>query len=159
MSMRTSMVYGYGFETHKITDEDFLVFLYNHKDAFCESDEEKLLFDNLTNLDKYYDDLDDNITDDYFESYCCDSSGQQGRGAVISNIIYRETGIRVEYQMGDYDCYSYPSVLFPECMPWHLNEKEKNLTMNSLKEILLPYVTELGLNKENITSLQIEYFG
>ena len=84
----------------------------------------------------------------------CDYSGHQGRGAVISSIIIRETGIRVEYQMGQSDCDSYPSVLFAEKMPWHLNEKERNLTVESLTDILLPYVEELGLSRKDIDSLK-----
>ena len=40
MSMRTSIVYGYGFEVD-ITDDKLIDFIKAHKDTFCKSDEEK----------------------------------------------------------------------------------------------------------------------
>lgn len=157
MSMSTSIVYGFGFIVDEITDKKLIDFIKNHKNTFCKSPTEKEMFNEILNMIEL--EIDMYGLTDYFESYSCDCSGQEGRGAVISNIISRETGIRVQYEMGQDDCYSYPSVLFPEGMPWHLNEKEKNLTKESLTEILLPYVEELGLSRNNIEELKIEYYG
>lgn len=157
MSMETSIVYGHGFIVDEVTDEKLIDFIKNHKNAFCKTPTEIAMYDEILKMTET--EIDTYGTEDYFQGYSCICSGQEGRGAVVSNIITRETGIGVQYEMGDRDCDSYPSVLFPEGMPWHLNEKEKNLTINSLTEILLPYVEELGLSKDNIESLKIEYYG
>lgn len=154
MSMRSSFVYGYGFIVDEITDEKLIEFIKKHKDAFCKSDEEKALFEEMLEYTEEEYDL-----EDFFDGYSCDCSGQEGRGAVISNIISRETGIRIEYQMGQSDCDSYPSVLFTETYPWNYNDKERNLTVESLTKILLPYAEELGLSKKDIDALEIEYYG
>ena len=154
MSMRSFIVYGYGFIVDEVPDDKLIDFIKNHKDAFCKLNDEKELFNEMLEYTKEEYDL-----EDFFDYYYCDSSGQEGRGAVISNIISRETGIRVEYQSGQSDCYSYPSVLFAEGYPWLYNKKEKNLTVDSLTEILLPYAEELGLSRKDIDTLEIEYYG
>lgn len=157
MSMSTSIVYGFGFIVDDVTDYKLIDFIKNHKDVFCKLPTEKEMFNEILNMPEK--EIDMYGLDDYFEGYSCDGSGQEGRGAVISNIISRETGIRIQYEMGQSECDSYPSVLLTECMPWYLNAKEKTLTKESLIEILLPYVEELGLCKDNIEELKIEYYG
>lgn len=154
MSMRTSIVYGYGFEIEYISDGKIIDFIKLHKKAFCKSDEEKKLYKKLL---KFIEDVD--YLEDFLGNYRCDNSGHEGAGAVISNIISRETGIRFEYQCGDVDCNSYQSILFSERMPWNLNKKEKKLTIESLTEILVPYVEEFGMVRANIESLEVEYYG
>lgn len=157
MSMSTSIVYGFGFIVDEITDDKLIDFIKNHKDTFCKSPTEIAMYNEILNIPEneiYMYGL-----TDYFEDYSCNCSGQEGRGAVISNIISRETGIRVQYEMGQSECDSYPSVLLAEGMPWHLNEKEKNLTKESLTGILLSYVEELGLSRDNVEELKIEYYG
>lgn len=157
MSMSTSIVYGFGFIVDGVTDEKLIDFIKNHEDTFCRYPVEIVMYDEILEMTET--EIDICGLTDYFEGYSCNCSGQEGRGAVISNIISRETGIRVQYEAGDADCLSYPSVLLAEGMPWHLNEKEKSLTKESLTEILLPYVKELGLSKDNIGELKIEYYG
>ena len=158
MSMRSSFVYGYGFEIYKTSDEELIEFIKNHKDTFCKSDEEKELYNRILNYreEDYNYGLEELFED---EMYACDYSGQEGFGAPISNIISRETNIRFQYEMGCSDCCSNPSVLFSETYPWNCNETEKNLTIESLTETLLPYVEELGLSKDDIGYVEVEYYG
>lgn len=47
-------------------------------------------------------------------------------GAVIANIMSRETGIRFAYCQPD--CNTLASVVFEESYPWMANETEKELT-------------------------------
>ena len=157
MSMRSSFVYGFGFEVENVLDRVLLDFMINHRNTFCKTEIENELFCEVVNFTD--EDLYAYGLEDFFESYSCDCSGQEGCGAIISNIISRETGIRVQYEMGQSECCSYPSVLFTETYPWLCNEKEKNLTIESLTEILLPYAEELGLSKDDIDALEIEYYG
>ena len=159
MSSSTSMYYGFGFEVDNIKTLDLVTFMTNHKRTLCESIREREMFDVLHNTEDGI--FSYNFAQDFFEEwdYECDVSGQSGLGAIISNVISRETGVRVEYQMGQSDCGSVPSVLLVETSPWNYNEKEKNLTINSLTELLLPYVLELGLSKKDIDFLSIEYYG
>lgn len=156
MSMQTNMIYGYGFEVCYVDDEKLIEFIKNHKETFCKSDEEKELFEELLKYEP-----DDYCLDDLLEEsdVTCDVTGRTGFGVPISNIISRETGIRVQYEIGCGDCGSVPSVLFSEQYPWNYNEKEKNLTVDSLNELFIPYVKELGLSKEVLGGLAVEYYG
>lgn len=153
--MQSFFVCGYGFGV-TCSDESLLAFIKNHQKAFCSNRVEKQLFQQIVagNVDK-------GNLEDYLEqcNYECECSGHEGRGAVISNIMYRETGIRFEYQSGDSACYSFPTVLLAETMPWHNNEIEKNLTQQSLHDICAKYAVELDIGRENIGSCEIEYYG
>lgn len=153
MSASTGIVYGFGFNI-TCDDELLINFIINHKETFCKSEEEICLFNNMLEYtSKQYD------LEDFFEQYACNSSGMEGNGAVISNIMSRETGIRFEYQSGDSGCDSYPTILFSESMPWHYNDKEKKLTEESLKEICEQYAIELGIDIDDINMCKIEYYG
>lgn len=146
MSMSTSIVYGYGFPIKDVTVETINSFLETHTDLIpnyhtmeeCEEELKKC-------LPKYY---------------TCGVSGQEGVGAVISNIMTKETGIRFEYQpsMQEYSDDS-PCIIFSECLPWLLSEKEKELTQDSLDDIMMPYIKELGLSPDICDRQQIEYWG
>ena len=159
MSMRSSFVYGFGFEVYDVKPLALIGFIENHKETLIKSDLEREMVETINNTENGL--FAYNIAEEYFEDweYACDVTGQEGFGAVISNVISRETGIRIEYQMGQSDCGSYPSVLLAETYPWLYNEKERNLTVDSLTEILLPYAEELGLSKDDIDALEIEYYG
>jgi hypothetical protein len=155
--MTTSIIYGFGFNVDEISDERLIAFMIKHKDTFCKSDTENELFCEVVNLTDL--DIDVYGIEDFFEEYACDVSGHEGKGSVISNVISRETGIRMEYQMAQSDCDGYPSVLLVEAYPWNYNEKERNLTIDSLTELLLPYAKELGLRERDIDGLEVEYYG
>ena len=152
MSMRSSFVYGFGFNCD--CDEEKLIdFIKNHKEAFCKTDGEKEMYEEMLDYtEKEYD------LEDFFENYECDSNGLEGIGAVIANIMSRETGIRFDYCMPDGDCNTLASVVFETGYPWQLNETEKNLTEEKLKEICKTYMDEIGLIDEP-DYLELEYFG
>ena len=82
----------------------------------------------------------------------------EGNGAVISNIMSRETGIRFIYCQPDGDCDTYASIVFEEGYPWHLNEVEKNLTKEKLQSICKQYMNELGID-DTPDYLNLEYWG
>ena len=159
MSSHASIYYGYGFEVNKVTPQNIMKFIEKHHEALCVRQREKEMFIALHDKDvgifSYHD------PNDFFEEwdYDCDVSGQLGFGAAVSNVISRETGVRVQYEQGQNERGSVPSVLLVETSPWNYNEKEKNLTAISLTELLLPYAKELGLNEEDINFLSIEYYG
>jgi hypothetical protein len=173
--MRTYIVYGYGFEL-PIDANLFVEFLKNHKDIFIKSNEEQELYDKFMALvneieeeftkDKEIDpecELDFGFTDDefadIFEDYCCDITGMYGYGAVISNIMNRETGIGFEYQSGDSDCDSDPAVLLSAKLPWNYNDVERKLTIESLVEIIKKYTKELFGYPHSGVGLEVEYYG
>lgn len=92
--MRSSFIYGYGFNSD--CDEGKLIdFIKNHKKAFCKTDG---------------------------------------------------------------DCNTLASVVFETGYPWQLNETEKNLTEEKLKEICKTYMDKIGLIDEP-DYLELEYFG
>ncbi|MFR3809012.1 MAG: hypothetical protein ACLTX3_08685 [Lachnospiraceae bacterium] len=78
----------------------------NTKETFCESDREKELYnDMLKHIENEYD------LEDFFEDYSCDNTGIKGIGAVIANIMSRETGIRFVYCQPDGDCDTLASIV------------------------------------------------
>ena len=152
MSMRSSLIYGYGFNSD--CDEGKLIdFIKEHKETFCESDREKELYnDMLKHTENEYD------LEDFFEDYSCDNTGIKGIGAVIANIMSRETGIRFAYCQPDGDCDTFASVVFEEKYPWMVNETEKELTEEKLSNICKKYMDELGIT-DNPDYLNLEYYG
>lgn len=83
MSMSTTMIYGFGFECD--TEDSILIqFIKKHKKAFCRTEWEKDVYKEILT----YSPKNQFNLDDVFCDYDCDSSGCQGLGAVIANIIY-----------------------------------------------------------------------
>ncbi len=154
MSMRSSFVYGFGFNCD-CDNERLVAFIKAHKETFCKTETEVEMYEEMLNieaegdLEEFY---------DFFDDYYCDISESLGKGAVIANIMSRETGIRFVYCPPDGDCDTYASVLFEERCPWHLNEVEKGLTEENLSDICQKYIDELGI-AETPDYLSLEYFG
>ena len=147
MSMVSSFIYGYGF--HSDCDEKKLRdFIKNHQKTFCESDREKELYKALDKCD----------LEDLFEDYSCDATGTEGVGAVIANIMSRETGIMFEYCLPYCDCGTPAFVVFEATYPWLLNETEKELTIEKLLNICKKYMDELGITGDP-DYLCLKYFG
>ncbi len=156
MSMNNYSVYGYGFifiynEELLINKDKLIAFIKKHKSTFCKSETETELYNDMQGLNEY--DL-----KDLFENYCCDNTGIVGIGAVISNIMTRETGINFGCYPEDLGCDTPAAIVFLQLFPWQFNEKEKNLTKERLYNICEKYMDELGLeDKPNWQSL--EYYG
>lgn len=152
MNMRSSFIYGYGFNSD--CDEGRLIdFIKEHKEAFCKSDREKELYNDMLNHTESEYDL-----EGFFENYSCDNTEIEGIGAVIANIMSRETGIRFTYCPPDGDCDTFASVVFEEKYPWMVNEIEKELTEEKLSNICKKYMDELGIT-DNPDYLNLEYYG
>ena len=158
MSTSTWIVYGNGFNIDEVHPLAMIDFIRRHKEVFCQSELEKEIYKNLTDTDNgifAYNYMDDFFT---FYGYSCDYSGMKGFGAVISNIMSRETGIRFEFQKGCDDCVGEPSVMLSEAPIWCYSEKEKSLTKDMFIEICGKYMKELNIKGEP-ESLEIEYYG
>lgn len=79
-------------------------------------------------------------------------------GAVIANIMSRETGIEFAYCQPDENCDTPASVVFDEKYPWLLNETKKELTEEKLSNICKKYMDELGIT-DDPDYLELEYYG
>ena len=66
MSMRSSFIYGFGFN-NDCDEEKLIDFIKEHKEAFCKSDREKELYNEMLNYTETEYDL-----EDFFEDYSCD---------------------------------------------------------------------------------------
>lgn len=152
MSMRTTITYGYGFPC-ECSRKSIADFIKLHKDSFCVSENEKGIFQRITVSDGDPDNL-----DDIFDHYGCDATGREGIGAVISNIMSRETGIRFEYCGADAACNTPASVIFGAGYPWSFNAVEKDLTAEKLETICKRYADELGITTAP-DYLELEYYG
>lgn len=155
MSATESIVYGYGFKL-SISPVIFIKWIKKHKEAFCKSATENALFKQLTAMNEL--DIDGDTLDEALCHYECNSSCNEGVGAVVANVMSRETGIRFDYQPGQDDCGGSPHILLAECMPWEFNEKEKSLTQEKLDCILTLYMRELSLNGDP-GEVALEYYG
>lgn len=158
MSMSNFTIYGFGFNCtgfdRDCNKRKLIDFIKNHKEAFCKTDDEKELYKEMldyTEKEKEYD------VEDFFENYECDSNGLEGVGAVIANIMSRETGIRFDYCQPDEDCDTLASVVFVKSYPWLLNETEKELTEEKLSNICQKYMDELGIT-DIPDDLNLEYY-
>lgn len=148
MSTTTYGINGFGFPCKsKNWDEDwrFANFIRNHKKSFCKSEDEKSIFNEFFNPEcrKTLGE----ILEDY--NYCCDTSGDEGLGAIISNIMTRETGIRFSYFQSGFEYNAPAVVIFEQSYPWQLNDTEKALTEEKLRSICRKYTEELGITDDN----------
>lgn len=142
MGMTTSIVYGYGVDgnvLYKITTKKLVAFLKKHlpKDYALMIED----LEDLTDTKVHPEEMD---YEEWLESCSCINSGIEGKYSIISTAISEETGLRFEYQNSSErnEC----AVLLTACMPWHMNEKEKCCTEESLDEILKQYFLELGVD-------------
>lgn len=74
---------------------------------------------------------------------------------LVANIITKETNIRISAvnQEGEND-----TIMFEPVYPWELTDEERNMTRESLTEMLKKYQTELGMKGE-ITTYYVEWWG
>lgn len=157
MASKSNIVYGYGFYLNfQIKTKDIVEFIKRHKDSFCKSDDEKEAFNVLEDTDKGI--YSYTYADEFFDDYniCCDYSNFCGIGAVISNVIQRETGIFFSYQR-EFDDVAYSAILLPESLPWGFNKTELNLTQDKVDEILISYMKELNVDIKP-DYVHVEYF-
>lgn len=151
MSQSVGCYTGWGFEwdCFAATDEVLKSFFRNHKDVLDECAGPNVvkfvLSDEFT-----YDELED--------SYECNAIyGYSGNYAMnlVANIITKETNIRISAvnQEGEND-----TIMFEPGYPWELTDEERNLTRESLTEMLKKYQTELGMKGE-ITTYYVEWWG
>jgi len=150
--MRSSFVYGFGFGSD-CSDTKLIEFIKAHKSTFCKSESEVEMYEAMLQHTSAEYDL-----ENFFEEYSCDLTGTQGAGAVIANVMTRETGIRFVYCQPDGDCDTDASVVFEENYPWNLNEREQSLSMEELMYICKTYMQELGIEGEP-DFLNLEYYG
>lgn len=152
MSMSTSIIYGYGSELKK--SKNIRAFILNHGDTIKIMSEKGNVL--ALSILKYFED-DNNVEQIYelfedYESHNC----EYGLNGIIADIISEETNIRVEYRNGQDDGKEY--IIFPETMPWWLNDIEKTLTEESLNEIFERYFKELKIPCK-YGDIKLEYFG
>lgn len=150
--MKSSIIYGYGFLC-ECSDQSLIKFIESHSNTFCASEKETMLYQRIMDPERNVDNL-----EDVFDDYSCDATGRTGIGAVISNIMSRETGIRFEYCGPDEACGTKASVVFGDGFPWSFNEIEKNLTPEKLESICKCYENELEIVDEP-DYLMLEYYG
>lgn len=163
MSYSVDHVYGYGFEIsfswHLWDSKKLFDFLKNHKDTVKE------LYDGesiLKFIEQKNPDIDE-FCEEFADRENCEGYGYNSARNVVADIMNKETGLRFTNQL-DMDSNT-EFVMLPECMPWLLNEKEKNITEQELRDICKKYMEELGFcTKEDfegqlIGMQKIEYFG
>ncbi len=161
-----SSISGYGFSVEDLEAEKVLLFAFKHRDAI------KGLSESLDKCLAFYDFYEEqfknksdkeilkilssdksefmNILDETED----DCSGMSGLGSIPASVISRETGIRVGYECGE----DGEVILFYSCMPWELNDVEKELTQESLKELMFVYMSELGIPESSYHWYDIVYY-
>lgn len=133
---RISTVEGEGFYLDRIPEYAIINFLHAHQTTFCRSQKEQEMLDRLENgeaLDKIF---------EYYETDSKNMVGYGHWGVAIANIMYRETNIQFDFWDDvDYDVRS--CIMFSATMPYHMNETEKELSRDTLIQILDQYAREL----------------
>ena len=149
--MQTDIIYGMGFSVYGIDEGTILKFIYNHKNTFCDINRGKELFEEIISDES-------SSLEDILCDYECEMSGREGYYAAVSNIISKETGIRMQYEPGDED-ENGEAIIFTKRLPWDYNEAERGICNEEFEAIMLPYLTELNLTADDISYMGIEYFG
>lgn len=135
--MTMDIIYGTGFEVTDVKEEVLICFLKNHQESISKNGLQ-VWNENEINEEAH-----------------CTISDNEGRNAVVQNVMHAETGICFEFRIDEEAQREY--ILLPELPPWLYNEKEKALTHRDLCEILNRYITELGLETYS-DDIRIEYF-
>ncbi len=139
MSSQTSIIYGAGFPVD-VSDENLQKFILNHADVLSDMDNACEIVEDAKEMsvDEF------NPKERYFD-YENNQNGVEGIYGLITDVIFKETGVRMDYCLQDDNDCNGEHILLPECFPWQLNEAEKNLTADSFKQLCLKYMTELGI--------------
>ena len=149
MSMQTDCTYGLGFVLN-VGDKPLANFIKAHKDSIKNLDIDEI----LTWIDEHEKTgCMDGITEEFFD-YACVKYITGGLYGIIADIMAAETNIGFEYFHDD----ETEAIMFIESYPWDLNETEKNLTQDKLREICQKYIKELGGNMK-FDYVRIENFG
>lgn len=139
MSAETSIIYGAGFPVN-VSDETLQKFILNHANTISGIDDAREILKDAKEMtaDEF------NPKERYFD-YSNRQNGVEGIYGLITDVIFKETGIRVDYCLQDDNDDNGEHILLPECFPWQLNEAEKNLTQGSFKDLCLKYMRELDI--------------
>ncbi len=124
-------------------------FVLKHEASFGKSDEELQILDAFHELKrgKTDEDLDD-IMCDIEDTYECKESEECGIGAMVAEIMARETGLKFVYFGEDDDYSTVPAIMWRATYPWMLNEKEHTLMESGSYGICRRYMEELGLDED-----------
>lgn len=143
--METIIVYGYGLSTDELSN------IENAKmAAFIRKHFPDMEFDGIN-----VNDIDDEELIEYAEEIESITTCNCGVYAAIANAMTKETEIQFDYHGFNED--GNGGIVFGQSMPWHFNEKEKNLTKEKLDEIFKIYTDELGLD-DSPCEIEIEYY-
>ena len=142
MSMSTSISYGYGVDMANtyIETTSLLRFFENHlPDEYAKMLEHEECPD--------FENSDDSTCRDFLiyyfeENDFADCSACNSCYGIIPYVMRKETDVGFEEVRGDDEW----AIIFPECLPWLLNDTEKSLTKEKLDEILTKYFSELGIS-------------
>jgi len=141
---KTDIIYGYGFEIN-VANDILVSFVKKHMATIKQ-------IANRGNTDMVslatYIELGNTDIKTVFVDTEDISSCQTGVYAIVSNVINEETGVRVEFQEDNTARNTVSYIMFPECLPWELNSKEKTLTEATLCSILKNYMNELWIKGE-----------
>lgn len=177
MSMRSSIIAGFGFSPKGADIEKVLRFLKNHADNIPDNKEAQEAVRSL-DPDTVHQTLAGNpgIRIDAWLPETCpalaavldcfldDSVSQEYLPCLykaVADIIQQETSINMEYQSGQEDCIGNEGyIMLAEGMPWNFTQTERSLTRETFAGILAPYVEELGLDPDKeIDWCEVEYYG
>ncbi len=156
MSMRTDIIYGVGFEVCA-SDMELKNFFLKHRKTIEEMSKQETISAGhvLDYIDKT-DDVSFNPKEDLYD-YENLFTGEAGLYGLIADIMFGETKIRFEYRRDQEGEHEY--IMFPQVMPWNLNQAEKDMTAESYEEICKKYIAELNPNLQYDEDISLEYFG
>lgn len=170
MSMRSSFVYGMGFEVADLSLVNAARFLKNHIGTLREimdyRKDDVEAFDAL-DIEAAIEDIENEQGDAY--KVLCDLEFKESDFEevllrdLVTIVIGHETGLSMCFEKGQEcdECIGRASILLPTMQPWEMSERDRSLTgTDSLNSILEPYLKELGdeVNQE-VEPLEVEYYG
>lgn len=145
MSMQTDVIYGYGVDTSRLSLDTapFKAFVKKYLPNIYE----KYLSD-------IPDDTDFNEVEKILYEYESPNCSSSGYGAVIADILQKETKLLFNYIANEESGSS--AIYFPYYLPWQMTKRIKEIKQEDIDEILTRYFTELGVKIEpDYTAVEI----
>ena len=136
MSMSTAQYRGFGFYTHNISEENTKAFCKKYLSVLEKIPNEETVDACEFDVENYY----------------------EGLAEAVAKVINTQTKLDVS-EFSHQDEYGREAVMLLAQLPWVYNEHERTLTRDELLNELEPYASILGIKRDEIDVVEIEYYG
>ena len=160
MSMHDSQEYGYGFRLYNGKNSmNVFRFFEKHKGSYKELLPHKTYKNVYDSLEKTKQDLmTGRVTEDDVYDDLCSIFGTSA-AVEIGNIIRYETNLKIFGFRADEECLTEETIMYVPSYPWEMSDEDKSMTIDKIRDVLLEYCKELGIDERDIDFQILSYYG